>query len=61
MFVCVCRAVTDREILDAVDNGIEHVDQLEEHCGAGSGCGSCKVLAQELIDSRRLEAGAYAA
>lgn len=61
MFVCVCHAVTDREIHEAVDNGVEHVDQLEELCGAGTGCGTCKTTAQELIDARRMEARSYAA
>jgi bacterioferritin-associated ferredoxin len=61
MFVCVCHAITDREIRDADDSGVEHVDQLEELCGAGSGCGSCRHMAQELIDARRMEAQSYAA
>lgn len=61
MFVCLCRAVTDREIHEAVDGGVDHVDQLEELCGVGSGCGSCRHLAQELIDARLEEGQAYAA
>ncbi len=61
MFVCLCRAVTDREIHEAVDNGVDHVDQLEEVCGVGTGCGTCKPMAQELIEARRMEAQSYAA
>ena len=61
MFVCVCHAITDREIHEAVDSGVDHVDQLEELCGAGSRGGSCRHTAQELIDARLLEARAYAA
>lgn len=61
MFVCVCKAITDREIHEAVDSGIDHVDQLEELCGVGTGCGTCRHTAQELIDARLLESRAYAA
>jgi bacterioferritin-associated ferredoxin len=61
MFVCVCHAITDREIHEAVDDGVEHIDQLEELCGAGSGCGSCRSTAQELITTRLMESRAYAA
>ena len=61
MFVCLCKAITDREIHEAVDSGVDHVDQLEEICGVGSGCGSCKDLAQELINSRLSTVRAYAA
>ncbi|MAT83996.1 MAG: 2Fe-2S ferredoxin [Gammaproteobacteria bacterium] len=62
MYVCVCHAVTDRDIHEAVDaQGVAHVDELEELCGAGSCCGSCRDVAQELIDARLVQARAYAA
>ena len=61
MFVCVCHAVTDRDIHEAVDGGVDHVDQLGELCGAGTCCGSCRSTAQELIESRLMEAQSYAA
>ncbi len=61
MFVCVCRAVTDHQIREAVDDGVHHVEQLEELCGVGAGCGSCKALAQQLIEARLAEGQAYAA
>jgi bacterioferritin-associated ferredoxin len=61
MFVCVCHAVTDRDIHQAVDEGIQHIDQLEDRCGVGSGCGSCRTMAQELIESRLADGQAYAA
>jgi bacterioferritin-associated ferredoxin len=61
MFVCLCRAVTDREIHEAIDSGVDHVDQLETLCGVGAGCGSCKPLAQDLIESRLADVRAYAA
>lgn len=61
MFVCVCRAVTDRDIEEAVDNGVQHVEQLGELCGVGTGCGSCTAMAQELIETRLGENQAYAA
>jgi bacterioferritin-associated ferredoxin len=61
MFVCVCHAVTDRDIHEAVDGGVEHVDQLEELCGVGTGCGTCKATAQQLIEARLMNGQAYAA
>jgi bacterioferritin-associated ferredoxin len=61
MYVCLCHAVTDHEIHDAIDRGVEHVDELESMCGVGSGCGNCKSYAQELIESRLSEVRSYAA
>ncbi len=61
MFVCLCKAVTDKQINDAVDAGAQSVTQLEESCGAGTGCGRCREFAQELIDQRLADTASYAA
>jgi bacterioferritin-associated ferredoxin len=61
MFVCLCKAVTDQEIHDAVDNGVSDVRQLEELWGIASNCGTCRDFAQHLIDARLAESRSYAA
>jgi bacterioferritin-associated ferredoxin len=61
MFVCLCSAITDSQIQDAVDDGIQDVSQLEELWGVGAGCGTCRDFAQQLIDTRLAEAISYAA
>jgi len=61
MFVCLCSAITDRQIHEAVDRGVHEVTQLEELWGVGSGCGTCREFAQQLIDTRRAESQSYAA
>jgi len=61
MFVCLCSAITDRQIQEAVDGGIQNVSQLEELWGVGAGCGTCRDFAQQLIDTRLAQAIAYAA
>lgn len=61
MFVCVCHAITDREIREAVDGGVDHVDQLGELYGVGTCCGSCRPQAEEIIETRLSDGQAYAA
>ncbi len=61
MYVCLCKAVTDKQIRDAVDAGVQNFTQLKESCGAGSGCGCCREFAQELIDQRLADTAYYAA
>ena len=61
MFVCLCKAVTDQDIRDAVDNGAQTVGQLAEACGAGTDCGLCQPFAQELIDEHLGESQYHAA
>lgn len=61
MYVCLCKAVTDSEIRQAVDEGAMHVSQLAERCGLGTGCGRCQELAQEMIDEHLAATLAFAA
>ena len=41
MFVCHCRAVTDRAIRGAIEAGANDPRELARRCGAGSRCGGC--------------------
>ncbi len=61
MYVCLCRAVTDHEIREAVEDGAVHVAQLAERCGLGTGCGRCQEMAQQLMDQHRSDSVCYAA
>jgi bacterioferritin-associated ferredoxin len=55
MYICHCRAVSDREITAKIQQGAESVDDLGRRCGAGAGCGGCRpVLAELLEEERRL-------
>lgn len=49
MFVCHCRAVTDRTIAACVASGARTVDEVAERCGAGGRCGGCRPLVAELL------------
>ena len=61
MYVCLCKAVTDSQIIEAVENGAYKLEHLEERCGVGSGCGRCRDTAQQLIDQQLAESHSYAA
>lgn len=54
MFVCVCHGITDHQIRRAADEGVREVHELTMRTGAGSSCGSCMDLAQQLLDEQRL-------
>ena len=49
MYVCVCRAVTDRQIKKAVENGARSMRELREQLGVCSACGKCGPCAKELL------------
>lgn len=50
MYVCVCRAVTDRQIRHAVESGARSMRDLREQLGVCSSCGKCGPCAKNLID-----------
>ena len=50
MFVCICNAVTDRDIKLAVADGCTTLSDLREELGVAAGCGSCADCAREILD-----------
>jgi bacterioferritin-associated ferredoxin len=53
MYVCVCQAVTERQVRDAVSDGIHSLRALREHLGVASECGKCARCAQSLLKECR--------
>ena len=49
MYVCVCNAVTDSDIRNAVDEGVRNMKQLKRTTGCGSACGCCQDMATDLL------------
>ena len=50
MYVCICAAVTDRQVVAAVENGADTLEKLGFELGLGLGCGCCRDQAQQMID-----------
>jgi len=49
MYVCLCNAVTESAIHEAVDNGVRTVAELRLHTGCSNSCGSCEEMAAETL------------
>lgn len=50
MYVCVCNAVTDKAIKQAVQQGHDSFEAIQCELSVGTCCGRCKPFAYELID-----------
>ena len=49
--ICTCFGVSEEEIENVIEtNKTESVEEVTAVCNAGGGCGSCRMLIQELID-----------
>ena len=50
MIVCICRGVCDRHLEALVASGAHTLQQVEQACGAGGDCGSCRDEVERIID-----------
>ena len=50
MYVCICAAVSDRQIASAVAAGVDSLEKLGFELGVGMGCGCCRDTAQRLLE-----------
>lgn len=58
MIVCVCRAVSDRTVTQAIAEGASSVEDLGKRCGAGTSCGMCLDELSSMLRTRgRSQAG----
>jgi bacterioferritin-associated ferredoxin len=51
MIVCVCKAVSDRQIRHAVKDGASSIRDLSRELGIGSCCGKCLPEARKALAS----------
>lgn len=50
MYVCVCNAVSDRQVKQALCEGKHSIRELRNHLGYKSCCGKCTGCMRSLID-----------
>jgi len=53
MYICVCNAVTDRDIRAAAAAGVDDFVDLQERLGVSTCCGACRDDAQACLNSAR--------
>jgi len=54
MYVCVCNAVTDRQIRDTLDRGAGSLPDVQRHLPVAGCCGRCEDTARRVIDEHLL-------
>ncbi len=50
MFVCICNAITDREIKETVAAGAVTMNDLQAQLGVATCCGCCSELAASFLN-----------
>jgi bacterioferritin-associated ferredoxin len=55
LYVCICNAITEREVNDAIDAGATTVKALNRQLGVGAQCGACVSCAKECLSKRQMQ------
>ena len=53
MYVCLCNAITDRQIQDTVAAGASSLGDLQAQLGVATCCGCCADLATSFISAHQ--------
>ena len=60
MYVCVCNAVTDRAVGEAIEGGATTRLEVKRACGAGGDCGACHGMIEDMLEERGCRADSVA-
>ena len=53
MYVCICNAITEKQVREAATEGSTNLISLQKKLGLGAGCGSCVEMASEILAEYR--------
>ncbi len=51
MYVCVCNAVTEKQVYAAIDNGAKTIKALSRQLNVGTQCGACVGCAKDCLST----------
>jgi len=52
MFVCLCKSVTDNQIREAVDEGVQSFQAMQNHLKVSSVCGACTCEVKKIMQQK---------
>ena len=58
MYICICNAVTERAIREAVRDGARSIFDLTLRTGCSTQCGTCTDVVRDILNDTLSEIGA---
>ena len=56
MYICICNAVTEREVRECARRGCCSLAELSVELGVGTSCGRCRPAASEILNESQAQA-----
>lgn len=53
MYVCICHAVTDKQLQEAISQGTNNLRDLRRQLGVVSSCGKCGCCVRDILRQSR--------
>lgn len=50
MYVCICNAITDRQVRAAIGAGVRDPERVHPHLGCETQCGRCLDMICDMVD-----------
>ena len=57
MYICICNAITDREVRAAIDAGATNWREIHSHHGHEPNCGKCECDILDCISKKQEQIG----
>ena len=55
MYICICNAITDKQIRKAAESGARNIRDLKRELGVAANCGTCQEDALQILQESRQE------
>lgn len=60
MYICLCNAITDRDVRAAASSGCTSVSDVYRHCGGQPQCGKCVPFVRAMLAAVELKQASVA-
>jgi bacterioferritin-associated ferredoxin len=60
MYICICNAITERDVRECVRRGCCSMEELSGELGVGTSCGRCRMAATEILNETQPQPAAAA-
>ena len=55
MYICVCNALTDKQVESAITSGCRRPNDIYSQCGTKPQCGRCAERMLELLEAKDIQ------
>ena len=59
MYVCICNAITEKQIRKAARSGVSDLGGLQAQLGVATGCGTCSDAAMDVLRNSETSASRF--